>query len=178
MTHPVVVWSIVGWIAVCCAPYVYALNDLITVAVNRNGEHSQCPQHSFSASRRDCHTSERGRVSLTECPDPASTVGDLDSEGNQHSRTIDPCQSSANCLSILISRSDFGDVGEGKPNFSARNWGTPMVQTDLRSEGGTDSRSLQRHFQLRSSLVRMHIGTPLRIRGTIAARSADAWSGA
>jgi hypothetical protein len=30
MTYPVVVWSIFVWIAVCCAPYVYALNDLIT----------------------------------------------------------------------------------------------------------------------------------------------------
>ena len=122
MTHPVVVWSIVGWIAVCCAPYVYALNDLITVAVNRNGEHSQCPQHSFSASRRDCHTSERGRVSLTECPDPASTVGDLDSEGNQHSRTIDPCQSSANCLPI----DPTSEMLEANPIFQrvigARRW--------------------------------------------------------
>ena len=30
MGYRLVVWSTVDWIAVCLAPYVYALNDLIT----------------------------------------------------------------------------------------------------------------------------------------------------
>ena len=28
--YRLVVWSVIVWIAVCCAPYVYALNDLVT----------------------------------------------------------------------------------------------------------------------------------------------------
>jgi hypothetical protein len=30
MSHRIVIWSTVVWITVCLAPYVYALNDLIT----------------------------------------------------------------------------------------------------------------------------------------------------
>ena len=30
MSYRIVFWSAVGWIALCLAPYVYALNDLIT----------------------------------------------------------------------------------------------------------------------------------------------------
>ena len=30
MSYPIVLWCAVAWIAVCLAPYVYALNDLIT----------------------------------------------------------------------------------------------------------------------------------------------------
>lgn len=30
MASRVVVWSMLVWLAMCCAPYVYALNDLIT----------------------------------------------------------------------------------------------------------------------------------------------------
>jgi hypothetical protein len=30
MMYRLVVWSMMAWIAVCCAPYVYALNDLVT----------------------------------------------------------------------------------------------------------------------------------------------------
>ena len=30
MRYRIVVWSAIGWIAVCLAPYLYALNDLIT----------------------------------------------------------------------------------------------------------------------------------------------------
>jgi hypothetical protein len=30
MSYRLVVWSTVAWIAVCLAPYVYALNELIT----------------------------------------------------------------------------------------------------------------------------------------------------
>ncbi len=30
MSCRIVVWSTVVWIAICVAPYVYALNDLIT----------------------------------------------------------------------------------------------------------------------------------------------------
>jgi hypothetical protein len=30
MMYRLVVWSVIGWIAVCCAPYVYAVNDLVT----------------------------------------------------------------------------------------------------------------------------------------------------
>ena len=30
MSYRLVVWSTVAWITVCVAPYVYALNDLIT----------------------------------------------------------------------------------------------------------------------------------------------------
>jgi hypothetical protein len=30
MMYRLVVWSMIVWIAFCCAPYVYALNDLVT----------------------------------------------------------------------------------------------------------------------------------------------------
>jgi hypothetical protein len=30
MSYRIVFWSAVGWVALCIAPYVYALNDLIT----------------------------------------------------------------------------------------------------------------------------------------------------
>src|SRR6516225_98322 len=30
MSYRIVFWSAVGWVAICLAPYVYALNDLIT----------------------------------------------------------------------------------------------------------------------------------------------------
>jgi hypothetical protein len=30
MSHRLIIWSTAVWIAVCLAPYVYALNDLIT----------------------------------------------------------------------------------------------------------------------------------------------------
>jgi len=30
MSYRIVFWSAVGWVALCLAPYVYALNDLIT----------------------------------------------------------------------------------------------------------------------------------------------------
>jgi hypothetical protein len=30
MSYQIIFWSTVVWIAVCVAPYVYALNDLIT----------------------------------------------------------------------------------------------------------------------------------------------------
>jgi hypothetical protein len=30
MSYRWIVWSAVAWIALCVAPYVYALNDLIT----------------------------------------------------------------------------------------------------------------------------------------------------
>jgi hypothetical protein len=30
MSYRLIVWSAVAWIAHCVAPYVYALNDLIT----------------------------------------------------------------------------------------------------------------------------------------------------
>jgi hypothetical protein len=30
MSNRIVIWSTAAWIAVCLAPYVYALNDLIT----------------------------------------------------------------------------------------------------------------------------------------------------
>jgi hypothetical protein len=30
MMYRLVVWSVIVWIAVYCAPYVYALNDLVT----------------------------------------------------------------------------------------------------------------------------------------------------
>jgi hypothetical protein len=30
MRYQIVVWSAIAWIAVCLAPYLYALNDLIT----------------------------------------------------------------------------------------------------------------------------------------------------
>ena len=30
MRYGIVVWSAIAWIAVCLAPYLYALNDLIT----------------------------------------------------------------------------------------------------------------------------------------------------
>ena len=30
MMYRLVVWSMITWIAVCSAPYVYALNDLVT----------------------------------------------------------------------------------------------------------------------------------------------------
>jgi hypothetical protein len=30
MRYRIVVWSAIGWIVVCLAPYLYALNDLIT----------------------------------------------------------------------------------------------------------------------------------------------------
>jgi hypothetical protein len=30
MMYRLVVWSMIAWIAICCAPYVYALNDLVT----------------------------------------------------------------------------------------------------------------------------------------------------
>jgi hypothetical protein len=30
MRYRIVVWSAIAWIAVCLAPYLYAVNDLIT----------------------------------------------------------------------------------------------------------------------------------------------------
>jgi hypothetical protein len=30
MRYGIVVWGAIAWIAVCLAPYLYALNDLIT----------------------------------------------------------------------------------------------------------------------------------------------------
>jgi hypothetical protein len=30
MRYGIVVWSAIAWVALCLAPYVYALNDLIT----------------------------------------------------------------------------------------------------------------------------------------------------
>jgi len=30
MSYQIIFWSTVAWIGVCIAPYVYALNDLIT----------------------------------------------------------------------------------------------------------------------------------------------------
>lgn len=30
MMNRVVAWTVIAWVAICCAPYVYALNDLIT----------------------------------------------------------------------------------------------------------------------------------------------------
>ena len=30
MSYRIVFWSAVGWVVLCLAPYVYALNDLIT----------------------------------------------------------------------------------------------------------------------------------------------------
>ena len=30
MSYRIVFWSAIGWVALCLAPYVYALNDLIT----------------------------------------------------------------------------------------------------------------------------------------------------
>jgi len=30
MSYQIIVWSAVTWIAICIAPYVYALNDLTT----------------------------------------------------------------------------------------------------------------------------------------------------
>ena len=30
MSYRIVFWGAVGWVALCLAPYVYALNDLIT----------------------------------------------------------------------------------------------------------------------------------------------------
>ena len=30
MSYRIVFWGVVGWVALCLAPYVYALNDLIT----------------------------------------------------------------------------------------------------------------------------------------------------
>jgi len=30
MRYGIVVWSAIAWITVCLAPYLYALNDLIT----------------------------------------------------------------------------------------------------------------------------------------------------
>jgi hypothetical protein len=31
MSYRIVFWSAVGWVVLCLAPYVYALNDLITL---------------------------------------------------------------------------------------------------------------------------------------------------
>jgi hypothetical protein len=28
--YRLVAWTMIVWIAICCAPYVYALNDLVT----------------------------------------------------------------------------------------------------------------------------------------------------
>ena len=33
MSYRIVFWSAVGWVALCLAPYVYALNDLITAVL-------------------------------------------------------------------------------------------------------------------------------------------------
>jgi hypothetical protein len=30
MSYRIVFWGAVGWVVICLAPYVYALNDLIT----------------------------------------------------------------------------------------------------------------------------------------------------
>jgi hypothetical protein len=30
MKYRIITWATIGWIAVCVAPYVYALHDLIT----------------------------------------------------------------------------------------------------------------------------------------------------
>jgi len=30
MSYQIIVWSAVTWVAICIAPYVYALNDLTT----------------------------------------------------------------------------------------------------------------------------------------------------
>jgi hypothetical protein len=30
MSYRIIFWGAVGWVAFCIAPYVYALNDLIT----------------------------------------------------------------------------------------------------------------------------------------------------
>jgi len=30
MSYQIIVWSAVAWVAICVAPYVYALNDLTT----------------------------------------------------------------------------------------------------------------------------------------------------
>lgn len=56
-----------------------------------------------ATSRRDRHTSERGRLPLMGWPGRAPTIGDVESDGNQHRSAIDPCQSTPDDSSVLIS---------------------------------------------------------------------------
>jgi hypothetical protein len=65
---------------------------------------------------RDRHTNERGRLPPMGWPGRAPTIGDVESDRNQHRSAVDPCQSNPDDSSVylVVSNSNFnGNIPDG-----------------------------------------------------------------
>ena len=79
---------------------------------------------------RDRHTSERGRLPLMGWPGRAPTIGDVESDGNQHRSAVDPCQRTPDDPSVLVvsnsemltlPTSDRANIPDGGRHLASEN---------------------------------------------------------